>query len=92
MVVDTSVFEVGEVVPPLAVYTEYQQQGIATRLVREGHACLAAMGETLSIVVGEPGYYVMAELYFESADAMGAGRSCALRISTARGSPRCATT
>ena len=42
---------------PLAVYTEYQQQGIATRLVREGHACLAAMGETLSVVVGEPGYY-----------------------------------
>ena len=42
---------------PLAVYTEYQQQGIATRLVREGHACLAAMGETLSVVLGEPGYY-----------------------------------
>ena len=42
---------------PLAVYTEYQQQGIATRLVREGHACLAAMGETLSLVLGEPNYY-----------------------------------
>lgn len=42
---------------PLAVYTEYQQQGVATRLVREGHACLAAMGETLSVVLGEPGYY-----------------------------------
>jgi putative acetyltransferase len=42
---------------PLAVYPEYQQQGIATRLVREAHACLAAMGEKLSIVVGEPGYY-----------------------------------
>jgi putative acetyltransferase len=42
---------------PLAVYTEYQQQGIATRLVREGHACLAAMGETLSVVLGEPSYY-----------------------------------
>ena len=33
---------------PLAVYPEYQQQGVATRLVREGHACLAALGETLS--------------------------------------------
>jgi putative acetyltransferase len=42
---------------PLAVYPEYQQQGIATRLVREGHACLAAMGEKLSVVVGEPHYY-----------------------------------
>ena len=42
---------------PLAVYPEYQQQGIATRLVREGHACLAAIGETLSVVVGEPHYY-----------------------------------
>jgi putative acetyltransferase len=42
---------------PLAVYPEYQQQGVATRLVREGHACLAALGETLSVVLGEPSYY-----------------------------------
>jgi putative acetyltransferase len=42
---------------PLAVYTEYQQQGVATRLVREAHACLAYMGEHLSIVLGEPTYY-----------------------------------
>lgn len=42
---------------PLAVYPEYQQQGVATRLIREGHACLAAMGLTLSVVLGEPGYY-----------------------------------
>lgn len=42
---------------PLAVYPEYQQQGVATRLVREGHACLAAMGITLSVVLGEPSYY-----------------------------------
>ena len=42
---------------PLAVYTEYQQQGLATRLVREGHACIAAMGERLSIVLGDPNYY-----------------------------------
>ena len=42
---------------PLAVYPEYQQQGIATRLVRESHACLAAMDEKLSVVLGEPGYY-----------------------------------
>lgn len=42
---------------PLAVYPEYQQQGVATRLVREGHACIAAMGATLSVVLGEPSYY-----------------------------------
>lgn len=42
---------------PLAVYTEYQSQGVATRLVREGHACLAYMGEKLAVVLGEPGYY-----------------------------------
>ena len=42
---------------PLAVYTEYQSQGMATRLIREGHACLAYMGEKLSIVLGEPSYY-----------------------------------
>ena len=42
---------------PLAVYTDYQTQGVATRLVREGHACLAYMGEKLSVVLGEPGYY-----------------------------------
>jgi putative acetyltransferase len=42
---------------PLAVYPEYQQQGVATRLVRESHAVLAARGETLSVVVGEPSYY-----------------------------------
>lgn len=42
---------------PLAVYPEYQQQGVATRLVREAHACLAYMGERLAIVLGEPAYY-----------------------------------
>jgi putative acetyltransferase len=42
---------------PLAVYAEYQQQGVATRLVREAHACLAAMDERLCIVLGEPTYY-----------------------------------
>jgi putative acetyltransferase len=42
---------------PLAVYSDYQSQGVATQLVREGHACLAFLGETLSVVVGEPQYY-----------------------------------
>ena len=42
---------------PLAVYTEYQDKGIATRLVREAHAVLASRGETLSVVLGEPQYY-----------------------------------
>lgn len=42
---------------PLAVYTEYQSHGVATRLVRESHVYLPYMGETLSVVLGEPGYY-----------------------------------
>ena len=42
---------------PLAVYPDYQSQGVATHLVREAHACLAALGETLSVVVGDPNYY-----------------------------------
>lgn len=42
---------------PLAVYSDYQSQGVATRLLREAHACLAALGETLSVVLGEPHYY-----------------------------------
>jgi putative acetyltransferase len=42
---------------PLAVYPEYQQQGVATHLIRDGHACVAALGETLSVVLGEPDYY-----------------------------------
>jgi putative acetyltransferase len=42
---------------PLAVYPEYQSQGVATRLVREGHACVAYLGEKLSVVLGEPHCY-----------------------------------
>jgi putative acetyltransferase len=42
---------------PLAVYAEYQDKGIATRLVREAHAVLASRGETLSVVLGDPNYY-----------------------------------
>jgi putative acetyltransferase len=42
---------------PLAVYPEYQRQGVATRLIQESHACLAFLGETLSVVLGEPAYY-----------------------------------
>jgi putative acetyltransferase len=42
---------------PLAVYSDYQGQGVATQLVREGHACVAFLGETLSVVLGEPQYY-----------------------------------
>lgn len=42
---------------PLAVYSDYQNHGVATRLVNEAHACLAALGETLSVVVGEPDFY-----------------------------------
>jgi putative acetyltransferase len=41
----------------LVVYPEYQEHGTATQLIREAHACLAALGETLSVVLGEPDYY-----------------------------------
>jgi putative acetyltransferase len=42
---------------PLAVRPEFRTLGIATQLIREAHACLAAIGETLSIVLGEPDFY-----------------------------------
>ena len=42
---------------PLAVRPESRNLGVATQLIREGHACLAALGETLSIVLGEPDFY-----------------------------------
>lgn len=42
---------------PLAVRPESRRLGVATQLIREAHACLAALGETLSIVLGEPDFY-----------------------------------
>lgn len=42
---------------PLAVRPESRNLGVATQLIREAHACLAALGETLSIVLGEPDFY-----------------------------------
>ena len=45
------------VLGPLAVYPEYQHRGVSTLLLREAHACLAYMGERLSVVLGEPDYY-----------------------------------
>ena len=42
---------------PLAVAPDRNGRGLATRLVREAHACLAAMGESLSVVLGEPEFY-----------------------------------
>lgn len=42
---------------PLAIYPEYQHRGVATLLIREAHACLAYLGERLSVVLGEPDFY-----------------------------------
>ena len=42
---------------PLAVAKEYRGRGIGALLVKEGHACLAAKGEALSIVLGDPRFY-----------------------------------
>ena len=42
---------------PLAVEPSWQGQGIGSALVKEGHRLLAAAGEKLSVVLGDPGYY-----------------------------------
>ena len=42
---------------PLAVAPDRTGRAVATLLVREAHACLAAMGESLSVVLGEPRFY-----------------------------------
>jgi putative acetyltransferase len=42
---------------PLAVDPDFQRQGIGSTLVVEAHERLKAVGERLSIVVGEPDYY-----------------------------------
>jgi putative acetyltransferase len=42
---------------PVAVDPAHQKAGIGTELVREGHLRLSAEGETLSVVLGDPGYY-----------------------------------
>jgi putative acetyltransferase len=42
---------------PLAVAPAWQRRGIGSRLVREGHRRLAARGETLVFVLGDPAYY-----------------------------------
>ena len=42
---------------PIAVDPDHQGEGIGTELVTEGHLRLMAEHETLSIVLGDPGYY-----------------------------------
>jgi len=42
---------------PMAVFPEYQRQGIGKRLVRRGLDELRAQGEEIIIVVGHPEYY-----------------------------------
>jgi len=52
----------GEFVPalalaPLAVAPERQRRGVGSRLVEEAHRRLAAQGEGMVFVVGDPAYY-----------------------------------
>lgn len=42
---------------PLAVDPAFQRRGIGTRLVQEAHRRLAAQGERMVFVVGDPAYY-----------------------------------
>ena len=42
---------------PLSVRPDRQRQGIGGSLIAEGHRRLAASGERLSLVVGDPDYY-----------------------------------
>jgi putative acetyltransferase len=42
---------------PLAVHPDFQRRGIGAELVAAAHRVLQGRGETLSIVVGHPGYY-----------------------------------
>jgi len=42
---------------PLGVHPAHQREGIGTALVEDAHARLAAQGEKLSLVLGEPAYY-----------------------------------
>lgn len=42
---------------PLAVDPASQNAGVGSELVREGHLRLMALGERLSVVLGDPAYY-----------------------------------
>lgn len=42
---------------PLTVSTNYQRQGIGTKLIKEGHRIAQNLGYEYSIVLGDPNYY-----------------------------------
>lgn len=42
---------------PMAVHAEHQGEGIGKALIDDGHLRLQRMGETLSVVLGDPDYY-----------------------------------
>jgi putative acetyltransferase len=48
---------VGVALAPLAVSTTHRRRGIGARLVRGGLDRLAASGETICVVLGDPAYY-----------------------------------
>jgi putative acetyltransferase len=54
---DPSVSIDAEILAPLAVIPEYQNQGIGTQLVEEGLRRLTEQGVGLVFVLGYPGYY-----------------------------------
>jgi putative acetyltransferase len=57
MVHDDDAFLAAVALAPLAVDPDVQGQGIGRALVEAAHERLRAMGETLSVVVGDPDYY-----------------------------------
>ncbi|MBS3648675.1 N-acetyltransferase [Pseudaminobacter sp. 19-2017] len=42
---------------PLAIAPDFQGRGVGTALVEDGHRRLEKVGETLSVVLGDPEYY-----------------------------------
>ena len=42
---------------PLSVSTNYQRQGVGTKLIKEGHRIAKNLGYEYSIVLGDPNYY-----------------------------------
>lgn len=42
---------------PLSVASDHQGKGVGAALIKAAHQQLVLMGETLSVVLGDPGYY-----------------------------------
>ncbi|BBH24503.1 hypothetical protein Back11_58480 [Paenibacillus baekrokdamisoli] len=47
----------GLILGPIAVYTEFQNQGVGSQLIEEGHKRAKQKGYHLSLLIGHPTYY-----------------------------------